>query len=76
MNWQDIYKEKLVSVKQAAKLINSGDKIYMSGGMGAPVDLMEAITERANELENVDVVSGQLLLFLYYVLITRIYRTH
>lgn len=63
MSWQDEYKRKLVSVEQAAKLINSGDKIYMSGGMGAPVDLMEAITERSDELENVDVVSGQLLYF-------------
>lgn len=61
--WQDLYQQKLVSVEEAAAKIESGDRIYMSPGIAAPYDLMEAITARYQELENVKVVSGQVTSF-------------
>ncbi|MEG2383807.1 MAG: acetyl-CoA hydrolase/transferase C-terminal domain-containing protein [Oscillospiraceae bacterium] len=61
MSWQDEYKKKLVSLEEAATKLYSGDKVYMSGGMGAPVQLMEAVTARYKELTNLEIVSGQLM---------------
>ena len=57
-SWKEDYARKLMSVEEAAKHINSGDKIWMSPGCSTPVDLIDAIGDRVGELRNVDVISG------------------
>ncbi|SHJ80638.1 Acyl-CoA hydrolase [Dethiosulfatibacter aminovorans DSM 17477] len=61
MSWKQTYNSKLVSVKEAASKIESGDKIWFAPISAAPVQLIEAITDRVDELENVDMMSGLLL---------------
>ncbi|MBK5242781.1 acetyl-CoA hydrolase/transferase C-terminal domain-containing protein [Clostridium sp.] len=61
MSWQDIYKSKLVSVENAAKKIESGDKIWFGACSAAPIQILEALADRAEELENVDLVSAMAL---------------
>ena len=58
MNWQETYRDKLISFDDAAKIIESGDRIWMAAGNSAPADLMSAINRRYLELENVTVSSG------------------
>ncbi|MEG2010075.1 MAG: acetyl-CoA hydrolase/transferase C-terminal domain-containing protein, partial [Oscillospiraceae bacterium] len=60
-NWKDIYAQKLVSVEDAAKRIESNDSCWLGPCSAAPIQLMEAICERVNELENVDIVTGMAL---------------
>ena len=60
-DWKDIYKQKLVSVEEAASKIESGDKCWLGPCSAAPIQLMEAICDRVNELENVDVITGMAL---------------
>ena len=60
-DWKEIYKQKLVSVEEAASKIESGDKCWLGPCSAAPIQLMEAICNRVNELENVDILSGMAL---------------
>jgi acyl-CoA hydrolase len=60
-NWREIYQQKLLSVEEAAKKIDSGDKCLLGPCSSAPIELMEAICERVDELENVDIVTGMAL---------------
>lgn len=61
MEWREEYKQKLVSVKEAAAKIESGDRILLGAMSAAPIELMEALADRVNELEDVHVVSGLIL---------------
>ena len=61
MSWENVYKEKLVSVEEAASKINSGDTAWFGACSSAPIQLVEAIADRAEELENVNLVSGMAL---------------
>lgn len=60
-NWQEIYKQKLVSVEVAASRVESGDKCWLGPCSAAPIQLMEAICERVNDLKDVDIVTGMAL---------------
>ncbi|GAA0178598.1 acetyl-CoA hydrolase/transferase C-terminal domain-containing protein [Clostridium sediminicola] len=58
MNWQEIYKSKLVSVEEAAKKIESGDKIWFGACSAGPIQLLEALADRAEELKDVHLVTA------------------
>jgi acyl-CoA hydrolase len=53
MNWLDDYKSKLCSAADAAKLVKSGNRVYYGGNAAIPVSLVEALADRYEELENV-----------------------
>lgn len=58
MNWRERYSDKLVSAKEALNHIKTGDMV-IPGDFGAePVYLMEAMTERAKELDGIRVSHG------------------
>lgn len=61
MSWKDDYKKKLVSVEDAAKVIKSNDRIFFSPVCSAPVDVVNAINKRKDELSNVQMYSALLL---------------
>lgn len=54
MNWQKIYQQKVTSAADALAVVQSGNRVYMGGGAGVPVTLMQALVARAPELENVE----------------------
>ena len=56
MKWQDKYRHKLITAKQAAGLITSGSEVIFAM-MDQPKDIMLAVAERYNELENVTLTS-------------------
>jgi acyl-CoA hydrolase len=58
MEWQKVYQSKLISVEEAAKKIESGDRIWFPPCSAAPIQMMEALADRVDELEGVHVVSG------------------
>jgi 4-hydroxybutyrate CoA-transferase len=49
------YRSKLVSAEDAAKLIKSGDKVFVAWGTGTPTALCNALCNRQNELEGVKI---------------------
>lgn len=51
----DQYRAKLCSAEQAARLINSGDKVYIHSNAAAPQTLIRAMTDRAPEVRGVEI---------------------
>lgn len=58
MNWQEEYKNKLVSVKEAAQRIESGDRAWVSCLFDMPFQLMDEISGRMKELKGVHFRTG------------------
>jgi 4-hydroxybutyrate CoA-transferase len=61
LSWKEAYKKKLVSVEDAAAVIKSNDRIVYGGIGSAPVDLINAICKRKDELHNVSTFAGLVL---------------
>lgn len=57
MDWRDIYKSKLMSVAEASKLVESGDRIFIGGGGSTPAALIDAVCLR-KDLSDVTVISA------------------
>ena len=53
MNIQELYKQKLTSAKEAVQVIKSGDWVDYGWAVTTPIALDKALSERANELEDV-----------------------
>ncbi len=59
MNWQDIYRSRIMTPEQAAKLVNTGDAIYTPLGLGQPsMPIMDAIADRKDELSDIEYFSA------------------
>ena len=50
------YQDKFTTAEEAVKLINSGDRIFIHSVAAAPQPLINAMTDRAPELENIEIV--------------------
>lgn len=61
MSWADEYKKKLVKAEEAVSLIKSRDRVYVSGNAASPYVLMNALADRKDELEDVELVHVLLL---------------
>jgi acyl-CoA hydrolase len=48
---------KYTSAEEALRMIKSGDRVFVHGGAATPQHLLQKLTERANELYNVEIVS-------------------
>lgn len=55
MNWQTLYRSKLVDLPTALSAIQSGNRIYIGGGAGVPVKLSHGLVDRAHELRDVEI---------------------
>ena len=56
MNWEDIYRRKVVDAGAAMACVESGNSIYVGGGAGAPSVLVDALCGRAAELRDVQLI--------------------
>ncbi len=54
MNWQALYRSKVLDADTALAGIQSNDRIYLAGGAGVPLTLIEGLMKRADELEDVE----------------------
>lgn len=55
MTWVEKYRSKVCSPAEAVASIKSGDWVFTGGNAAAPYVLMEALAERAGELEQVHI---------------------
>ncbi len=56
MAWSEIYRDRMVTAKEAVKVIQSGQRIFLTGNCSVPQTLMGALVERAPQLEDVEIV--------------------
>ncbi len=55
MSWIDDYKKKCCSLDEAVSVVESGDRLFISGNAATPFALMRALAARKDELEDVEV---------------------
>lgn len=53
--WVKKYNSKLVTAEEAVKVIKSNDKIIIQPGCATPLELINAMVERKDELSNVEI---------------------
>ncbi len=56
MSWRTYFDERKVSAEEAVKAIKAGDRVVFSHACGEPTCLVEAMVDRAEELEGVEIV--------------------
>jgi acetyl-CoA hydrolase len=56
MTWESIYRSKVTDASSALASIASGSRIYIGGGAGVPIELVRALTRRAPDLQDVEVI--------------------
>jgi acyl-CoA hydrolase len=61
MSWVDDYKRKLSTPQEAASVVKSGDRVYISGNAATPYVLLRALAVRKDELKDVELVHVLLL---------------
>lgn len=54
MNWESLYQQKISCAETALNHIQSGNRVYVGGGAGVPVSLVEALTAQHERLQNVE----------------------
>lgn len=55
MSWFDDYKKKCCSAEEAVSVVKSNDRVYFSGNAATPFQLREALSQRKDELQNVEI---------------------
>lgn len=56
MSWVNDYKSKLITAEEAVSVIQSGNRVYISGNAATPYVLMSSLASRKDELEDVELV--------------------
>ncbi|MGA3115461.1 MAG: acetyl-CoA hydrolase/transferase C-terminal domain-containing protein [Syntrophobacteraceae bacterium] len=56
MKWHDHYDQHLTTASEAVKAIKSGDRVVNAHACGEPQSLVEAMVDRADQLERVEIV--------------------
>ncbi|HBQ85516.1 MAG TPA: 4-hydroxybutyrate CoA-transferase [Syntrophomonas sp.] len=55
MNWREHYKSRSVTPEQAVKAVKSGDRVILGHACGEPQLIVDALVDRADELEAVEI---------------------
>jgi len=55
-NWQEAYKPQILSATEAVKKIRPGQRIFIGTGTGEPLQLVSALSKRAFELPDTEIV--------------------
>ncbi len=55
-NWQEQYKDLITTPKRALAQVRSGHRVFIGTGCGEPVQLVDALTARAGELADVEII--------------------
>lgn len=55
VDWKERYRSRLTTPQEAVKAVKSGDRIFLTANASVPMQLLEALVERAPELEDVEI---------------------
>lgn len=54
-NWREIYRSRSTTADEALRVIQSGDRVFLTGNASVPLQLLGALVKRAPELKNVEI---------------------
>src|SRR5512138_1400703 len=55
MDWSTQYKSRVVSADEAVEVIQSGNRLFMTGNVSVPQQLLAALVKRAPAVQNVEI---------------------
>ncbi len=55
MSWFDDYKKKKCSLEEVVSIVKSNERVFVSGNAATPFALLEALSSRKNELNDVEI---------------------
>ncbi len=55
MSWKETYRKKICTPQEAVRAVRSGDRIFLTGNCSVPTKILDALVERAQELEGVEI---------------------
>ncbi len=55
MDWSSQYKSRVVTADEAVEVIQSGNRLFMTGNVSVPQKLLAALVKRAPELDDVEI---------------------
>src|SRR5512135_3524199 len=55
MDWTEQYKSRVVTAEEAVEVIQSGNRLFMTGNVSVPQKLLAALVKRAPELKEVEI---------------------
>ncbi len=56
MTWLHQYESRITTAEEAVRVIQSGQRVFLTGNCSVPQKLLTALVDRAHELENVEIV--------------------
>lgn len=56
MDWTSLYKSRVVTPQEAVKVIQSGNRVFLTGNVSVPQKVLAALVEHAPNLTNVEIV--------------------
>ena len=54
--WQETYQPQILNAAEAVKKIRPGQRIFIGTGVGEPLQLVSALTKRATDLPDTEIV--------------------
>jgi 4-hydroxybutyrate CoA-transferase len=55
MGWNNIYQSRVTTAEEAVEVIKSGNRIFLTGNVSVPQNLLNALVRRAPSLDNVEI---------------------
>ena len=56
MNWTDLYNSRVTSAEEAAKQVQSGMRVFLTGNCSVPKVVLAALVARAPEVDHVEII--------------------
>jgi acetyl-CoA hydrolase len=56
MSWLSKFESRITSAENAVRVVNSGDRIFLTGNCSVPRMLLDALVDRAPDLKDVEIV--------------------
>jgi len=58
MEWTSIYKERVTTPAEAVKAVKSGDRIFLTGNVSVPKEILAGLVDYAPQLKNVEITQA------------------
>jgi len=55
-NWKSVYSDMIATPKKAVARVSPGQRVFVGNGCGEPVEMVAALTNRAGDLADVEIV--------------------
>ncbi|MBT3323489.1 MAG: acetyl-CoA hydrolase/transferase family protein [Anaerolineae bacterium] len=58
MDWKTRYKERILSADEAVEVVESGNRLFLTGNVSVPYKMLDALVRRAPKLKDVEIVQA------------------